>query len=364
MRLTGGDRAKAQDVVQETLLRAWRTPAVLDRPRLAARLALHRRAADRDRRMALVASASRARDRRTARTRRRADTDPLARPDGRPRTGRRRAAHAVGRSTAMWSWSATSAARRSPRRLDARRPAGHGQVPHALRPARPAARRSRRWGAGHEHTRPVPSRRRRLRARRADPGRAAAFEAHLLTCAECTARVRESTTCRPAGRHRPRRTCRPGFDPVPETLLPGLLRAARAAARGASAYGRVAGRPRRGLRDRTRHRAVAEFGVDTHRRAAFVPVAQSPVEASATLTAKAWGTAIDVHCHYRADNVARAWDYDLVAYDSTARHTRSGTGACRRTSDIDYQAGTSLRTTRSPARDHPARRHPAARLKT
>lgn len=31
VRLTGGDRAKAQDVVQETLLRAWRTPSVLDR---------------------------------------------------------------------------------------------------------------------------------------------------------------------------------------------------------------------------------------------------------------------------------------------------------------------------------------------
>lgn len=28
--LTGGDRGKAQDVVQETLLRAWRNPAVLD----------------------------------------------------------------------------------------------------------------------------------------------------------------------------------------------------------------------------------------------------------------------------------------------------------------------------------------------
>ena len=28
--LTGGDRARAQDVVQETLLRAWRTPAVLN----------------------------------------------------------------------------------------------------------------------------------------------------------------------------------------------------------------------------------------------------------------------------------------------------------------------------------------------
>ncbi len=30
VRLTGGDRARAQDVVQETLLRAWRNPKVLD----------------------------------------------------------------------------------------------------------------------------------------------------------------------------------------------------------------------------------------------------------------------------------------------------------------------------------------------
>jgi len=30
LRLTGGDRSRAQDVVQETLLRAWRHPEVLD----------------------------------------------------------------------------------------------------------------------------------------------------------------------------------------------------------------------------------------------------------------------------------------------------------------------------------------------
>jgi RNA polymerase sigma-70 factor, ECF subfamily len=35
--LTNGDRAKAQDVVQETLLRAWRNPQVLDQSRGSAR---------------------------------------------------------------------------------------------------------------------------------------------------------------------------------------------------------------------------------------------------------------------------------------------------------------------------------------
>ncbi len=32
LRLTGGDRARAEDVVQETLIRAWRHPEVLTRP--------------------------------------------------------------------------------------------------------------------------------------------------------------------------------------------------------------------------------------------------------------------------------------------------------------------------------------------
>ena len=37
VRLTAGDRARAQDVVQETLLRAWRNPQVLDQSQRSAR---------------------------------------------------------------------------------------------------------------------------------------------------------------------------------------------------------------------------------------------------------------------------------------------------------------------------------------
>jgi RNA polymerase sigma-70 factor (ECF subfamily) len=37
VRLTGGDRARAQDVVQETMLRAWRNPSVLDENQGSAR---------------------------------------------------------------------------------------------------------------------------------------------------------------------------------------------------------------------------------------------------------------------------------------------------------------------------------------
>lgn len=37
VRLTGGDRARAEDVVQETLLRAWQSPDVLEAPERARR---------------------------------------------------------------------------------------------------------------------------------------------------------------------------------------------------------------------------------------------------------------------------------------------------------------------------------------
>ena len=53
LHLTGGDRSRAEDVVQETLFRAWRRPAVLaQQERVRPRLAVHRRPQHRGRRLA------------------------------------------------------------------------------------------------------------------------------------------------------------------------------------------------------------------------------------------------------------------------------------------------------------------------
>ena len=72
--LTGHDRARAEDVTQETLLRAWRNRSVLDRPGVRrAGLAVHRRPQHRHRRVAHPALPVRADRRRGARAGRRGD---------------------------------------------------------------------------------------------------------------------------------------------------------------------------------------------------------------------------------------------------------------------------------------------------
>ena len=53
LRLVDNDRGRAEDVVQETLLRAWRHRAILESPPPAVRaLAVHRRPQHRHRRVA------------------------------------------------------------------------------------------------------------------------------------------------------------------------------------------------------------------------------------------------------------------------------------------------------------------------
>jgi hypothetical protein len=76
----------------------------------------------------------------------------------------------------------------------------------------------------------------------------------------------------------------------------------------------------------------------------FAAVRQSPVRATATLTSKSWGTAIDVHCHYVPGSVDRSFRYDLVVYDAHGRGQRIGSWTLPPDKDIDFDAGTSLTT--------------------
>jgi len=167
------------------------------------------------------------------------------------------------------------------------------------------------------------------------------FEAHLLTCADCTARVREVETLPAVLADVDPAEVVADPEPVPDTLLPLLLRAAAQRRR----RQRVVVGTLAGLAAACVITLVVALwpsaSPSTGQRREFVAVAQSPVQASATLTAKSWGTAIDVRCHYLYD-VSRTWRYNLIVFDRQGTAHRLGDWRLPPDSDIDYQAGTAL----------------------
>jgi hypothetical protein len=172
------------------------------------------------------------------------------------------------------------------------------------------------------------------------PDEHAAFEAHLTTCFECSARVREIDDI-PALLQGIEETDL-ADEPMPATLLPSLLRAASRQRRRQRLFigslAAVAAACAAAL-------IVALWPTSTPAgpaQRAFVPVAASPVSATATLTGKSWGTAIDVHCHYLDSNVDQSWRYALVAYDRSGKPHQLGDWKLPPDKNIDYQAGTSL----------------------
>jgi hypothetical protein len=167
------------------------------------------------------------------------------------------------------------------------------------------------------------------------------FEAHLLTCSDCSARVREVETLPALLADVDPAELLADPEPVPDTLLPALLRAAaRRHRRQRFIIGTLAG-----LAAACVIALVIALwpsaSPSTAQRRDFVAVAQSPVQASATLTAKTWGTAIDVQCHYLYD-VSHTWSYNLIAYDRRGRAHQLGDWRLPPDRDIDYQAGTAL----------------------
>jgi hypothetical protein len=167
-----------------------------------------------------------------------------------------------------------------------------------------------------------------------------AFEDHLLICDACVARVRELGDVPALLQGIDASEIAP--EPVPDTLLPRLLRAAA----------------RRQRRRRTVIGALAAVAAacvaalvialwpssssTALPQRPFTAVAQVPVQATAVLTPKAWGTAIDVHCQYVHGTGEIAYRYDLIAYDRLGRPHQLGDWRLPPDRDIEYQAGTSL----------------------
>ena len=308
LRLTGQDHARAEDVVQETLLRAWRNYDRLDESRgsvrawlftVARNIVIDEWRSKRAQSELSVADVPEARDARGGRRhrpavalldRRRGGHQPVGRPPG--RAARVLLPRGVGR----------------PGRPPARDPRGHREVTHALRPAG-AAPGSPGDGGGrmtceHAHLDGA------YVLGALSPSERLDFERHLAGCAECSRSVRELAglpgllaqvdvgDLEPAA-----------VPPLPPTLLPSLVREVRGSQRRRSvlvaAVGSVGGRGGRGCARRGRgvRRPRADGGPtpsptvrDRHAAPArpCSPSARPRCAPTCCVSAVAWGTRLDL----------------------------------------------------------------------
>jgi predicted anti-sigma-YlaC factor YlaD len=152
-----------------------------------------------------------------------------------------------------------------------------------------------------------------------------AFEAHLATCPDCRARVAEVSPLPRLLAGLPEEAFRPVDEPVPETALPGLLRA----------VGRER-RRRRGLLATLGGLAAAcvialtvVVAWPSQHSAGPTPQAMSalvanPVHATAALRDVGWGTEIRLVCHYD-EGYGSGFDYALQIVDKNGGTHPAGT---------------------------------------
>jgi anti-sigma factor RsiW len=172
----------------------------------------------------------------------------------------------------------------------------------------------------------------------------AAFEAHLATCPDCRQRVAEQRATAAFLELVPRDFPPAEPVPVPDTLLPGLLR--------------------RAARERRRRRLVTG-GIGALAAAclvalavvvwpsgsaapprppaqALVAVQPNPLTVTARLTGKAWGTRIELHCTYPSYEHDR-FAYDLLVIDRNhQRHVAGDWTLVPGKDGIDFTTGTSV----------------------
>jgi hypothetical protein len=181
------------------------------------------------------------------------------------------------------------------------------------------------------------------------PDERAAFEAHLLTCDECAARVRELEPM-------PALLGRLGEanlrmldveDPVPDTLLPRLLKAARARRRrgGALVAGLVGAVAACAVA-----LAVVLWPSSTPRPAPAVAMhalrAGVPVHATVRLVSKSWGTDVQMHCTYAerpGDHTDQRVPYVLVVSGVNGVQQRIGSWTLGPGESETFHSPTSLR---------------------
>jgi hypothetical protein len=181
-----------------------------------------------------------------------------------------------------------------------------------------------------------------------EPAERAAFEAHLQTCAECRARVAElrGPVAALAGVHADvLAEIQTVDEPVPDTLLPGLLRRAARERRRRRSVTAVIGSVAAacvlalvvvawpGGSDNAPNRPPAQA------LSALKPI---PLKVTARLTAKAWGTRIDLHCTYPSYEHDR-FAYDLVVVDRSNRSHVAGDWSLVPGKDgLEFTTGTSV----------------------
>lgn len=177
------------------------------------------------------------------------------------------------------------------------------------------------------------------------PAEREAFEEHLVTCVACTARVDELTELPPLlGRLTEEDVAAAGHDePLPDTLLPGLLRAAGARRRRTRLF--LAGLAA------VAAACIAALAVvlwptsstpAAPAQALHAVVPNAPVHASVRLVAKAWGTEIDMTCRYADSQYERSLPYLLVVTDRAGHAQTVGTWSLAPGESAQFHSPTNL----------------------